>query len=468
MHSFDARKSHVVKASFQKLSLTLFKPIPNLRLGLFSLGIGLLSFAPQPGATITPPNQRETPPASMWVEMGPDGMAIARAITPETTCPSLTLDSQLQPMQVRAAAQPPDYPVLVCELTIPSGTQSAAIAGQALPLPKSNPERILVIGDTGCRIKIRNNANQAGESKGEAQACNDPQAWPFNQIAKTAAAWEPDLVIHLGDYHYRESPCPAGNSSCAGSPWGYNWGAWNADFFTPAAPLLQAAPWVVIRGNHEDCNRAGAGWFRFLDPRPLPTSCKEYTLPYTVPAGNLRLLVLDTSKANDLKAPPDQVVAYSLLLAEINFLAGKNAWLLMHHPLWAVGHQGEVAGNEQLFRTNPTLQAASKNSLSPGIKLVLSGHMHLFEALSFADKRPPNIVVGNSGTQLDPPITSSLTGLPIAGTNIASGKTIHKFGYATVERAGSGWKMSIHDINGAVETICTIQGSSVDSAICTP
>ena len=56
---------------------------------------------------------------------------------------------------------------------------------------------------------------------------------------------------------------------CAGSPWGYGWDAWDADLFTPARPLLAAAPWIVVRGNHESCNRAGQGWWRFLDPRPL-------------------------------------------------------------------------------------------------------------------------------------------------------------------------------------------------------
>ena len=30
-----------------------------------------------------------------------------------------------------------------------------------------------------------------------------------------------------------------------------------------------AAPWIVVRGNHESCSRAGQGWWRFLDPRPL-------------------------------------------------------------------------------------------------------------------------------------------------------------------------------------------------------
>jgi hypothetical protein len=105
----------------------------------------------------------------------------------------------------------------------------------------------------------------------------------------------PDLVIHVGDYHYREDPCPLGNAGCAGSPWGYGWDVWDADFFTPGAPLLAAAPWIVIRGNHEACGRAGQGWYRFLDPRPLAPlgTCDDpandetadYTATYAVPLG---------------------------------------------------------------------------------------------------------------------------------------------------------------------------------------
>ncbi|MDW4746763.1 metallophosphoesterase, partial [Escherichia coli] len=74
--------------------------------------------------------------------------------------------------------------------------------------------------------------------------------------------------LHVGDYHYRENACPPDVAGCQGSPWGYGWDTWQADLFQPAAPLMAAAPWVLVRGNHEECARAGQGWFRFLDPRP--------------------------------------------------------------------------------------------------------------------------------------------------------------------------------------------------------
>ena len=50
------------------------------------------------------------------------------------------------------------------------------------------------------------------------------------------------LIIHVGDYLYRESACPPRDSGCARSPHGDDWPTWKADFFAPAAPALLAAP----------------------------------------------------------------------------------------------------------------------------------------------------------------------------------------------------------------------------------
>src|SRR4029077_7394097 len=98
--------------------------------------------------------------------------------------------------------------------------------------------RVVVIGDTGCN-----------NDKGTSQDCRDLQAWPFSRVAVAAAGLVdgspgPDLVIHVGDYRYRTNT--SGNISDT-------WENWYKDFFKPAEPLLLAAPWVMIRGNHENC-----------------------------------------------------------------------------------------------------------------------------------------------------------------------------------------------------------------------
>ena len=155
--------------------------------------------------------------------------------------------------------KPSAFPVAVCEAPLPAGSRRAKVDGVRLPVPKREVRRIVVIGDTGCRMEVSDHAYQP---------CNDRAKFPFARIAARAAKWGPDLVVHVGDYEYRENPCPAAETGCAGSVWGYGWDAWAADFFTPAAPLLAAAPIAPARGNHESCARAGQGWWRFLDGHP--------------------------------------------------------------------------------------------------------------------------------------------------------------------------------------------------------
>src|SRR5665213_564043 len=222
---------------------------------------------------------------SAWVQATANGYE-ARIVTTAAACPVLHTDKGDAALSVRAAASA-DFP-MICAAALPAGATRATIAGTALPLPVANPQRILVLGDTGCRIK------------GAAlQACNDPAKWPFPQVAAAAAALKPDLVIHLGDYLYRESPCPPGDAGCAGSPWGDNWTTWQADFYTPAAPLLAAAPIVLVRGNHEDCARAGSGWLRLQGPSANPDSCVPHLPVYAVDLGSLRLAVMDDASASD-------------------------------------------------------------------------------------------------------------------------------------------------------------------------
>jgi hypothetical protein len=194
-----------------------------------------------------------------YVVLGRDG-AVGRAILSGTReCPAIIFDGAAQPMQLRAEPEGgahPAFPVLVCEALIPPGTTDAAISERKLPLPKSTIATIAVFGDTGCRLKdaeaqplARRNSDHLHE--GYFQNCDDPAQWPFPQISRIAAGQKPDLVIHVGDYLYRESPCPTGDAGCAGSPHGDDWPAWKADFFAPAAPLLATAPFIVVRGNHE-------------------------------------------------------------------------------------------------------------------------------------------------------------------------------------------------------------------------
>ena len=108
-------------------------------------------------------------------------------------------------------------------------------------------------------------------------------------------------MIHVGDYNYREDAVPGRQCGLCRQSLGYGWDAWNADFFAPAAPLLAAAPWVMVRGNHEDCVRAGEGWFRFLDRLPMEPACRDFTGEFVARLGDFGVVVVDSANAEDPK-----------------------------------------------------------------------------------------------------------------------------------------------------------------------
>lgn len=377
---------------------------------------------------------------SSWVQMGASGAVIVRVITESLECPMIKLNDNFERMQVRVKSSLPDFPVLVCEIVITPETSAASIEGRILKLPENEPKRLAIIGDTGCRI-----------ASNQAQACNDLRQWPFKRVAESVAAWGPDLVIHIGDYIYREASCPEGNSGCAGSPFGDNWDTWDADFFLPASSLLKKAPWIITRGNHESCAREGNGWFRFLSPNIPFSDCPDFTEPYAVDIGGVNLLIFDSANADDNDAPENLVAEYAEQISEIDVLADDNSWLLTHRPIWGIGEFEDA-----LFRINQTLQAATNNNLKPGINLVLSGHQHLFEKLSFVGDRAPQLIVGNSGTFLDSPITDPLSGLEIAGAIVDQGVSFDDFGFVTMERIADGWNVSVRNVNGVEIIPCVI------------
>ncbi|MGZ3323953.1 MAG: metallophosphoesterase, partial [Xanthobacteraceae bacterium] len=299
------------------------------------------------------------------------------------------------------------------------------------------------------------------DARGKFQDCNNPALWPFAQVAQSVADAKPDLVIHVGDYLYRESACPAGDAGCARSPYGDDWPTWKADFFAPAAPALRAAPWIVVRGNHESCRRAGPGYFRLLDPTPArttpaqsPPHCIDLIPQFTVTLGEQSFIVLDSSNAAD--ACPCDPARYAAQFAAMKPKPG--TWLLTHRPVWGFGPRRRIV--------NATLQGALANwsgNLPEGIALALAGHIHVVEVLSFADKRSPQFVLGTGGTLLAGKIKTNLTGETIAGRRVAYGRSDHRFGFAMLEPAadGNGWAATFRDTSSAKLFACKIAAGQI-------
>lgn len=423
------------------------KPIrPFLSSLPLALALTLASCA-TPAQKVAPVKEPTLPMS--WVQIGPNSEVIARTITRQPNCPAIQLDGSSQEMSLRTTPSS-EFPVTVCEASIPASARSAVILGKSLALPKKNPSRILVIGDTGCRIKT-------GKWGRDIQDCNSPDAWPFERIAKSAASLKPDLVIHVGDYLYRESPCPSGEPKCANSPIGDNWESWTADFFTPGEELITSAPWIYVRGNHELCTRGGQGWFHFLDPRAYSSICSDATPPYFVQVGNSQFVILDSALADDQKPKEKTVQVFTEQFKAIQKFPITQGMLFTHKPFWGIA-ESEVDTQHPLYHMNETLQLTSKNLLPKGIHTIVAGHIHAFEVLQFSDSGPTQIVIGNSGTKLSPiPTLPFLKDVEVGGRKIQNRVSVAGFGFMTMEKAKNGsWKIQQHSVQGTPQKTCTM------------
>jgi predicted phosphodiesterase len=393
------------------------------------------------GCARSQPAARTHPDASgaqryAWVEITDRGEEV-RAITPADHCPAVVVGGERRAMHERAGPSA-DFPVRTCELALTKGAARVSIGGRTLPLLKGAPKRIVIFGDTGCRLK------------GDAiQNCDRPADWPFAEVARLAAAHHPDLVIHVGDYYYRESPCPAGKSGCAGSPWGDNWTTWDADFFAPAAPLLDAAPWILVRGNHEDCERGGPGWFRLLDGAAAPATCPAAAAPMAIDLGDLELYVLDSSGTDDRKAPPDKVAAFAQQLAVLKaHPPTKAAWIVTHRPFWGLApvvNAGPLGPIEVAL--NATEQAAARSADLSAIDMVVSGHIHHFASFTFQGNRPPQLIVGTGGDIGEPADTPKFIDGVVELDGLSARRFgFDRFGFLVLDRSGHDWTGNFYDV----------------------
>lgn len=390
-----------------------------------------------------------------WVELGEGDSATIRAIT-DGACPNVVFNGVPSPMAARSRpgtrfqnVRPADFNVTGCEVAIPRAGRSASIEGEPVNLPHPDPRRIVVFGDTGCRI-----------AKGDrVQACNDPGSWPFPEVVRRAAATHPDLVIHAGDYLYREEACPAGNAGCAGTPHGFGWDTWEVDFFKPADPLLRSAPWIFVRGNHEDCNRAAEGWFRFLDRAPLEQTCRDFSGIYVSQLGSFAVVNVDGARADDnVKNAADAARLLRQQFMAIRDRIPQEAWLVSHRPFDAMRPGDQGTANV----TDNRLQDDAISDLFPaGIRMLVAGHIHFFQAVDFAGHAPPQLVVGTGGDNLSPIPPMSVAGSQINGKTVAAASAYSGFAYMVWDRSATGWTGTLFGFDGTAIDKCLLNGRSL-------
>lgn len=461
------------------------------------LGLGLPALAAPaeagPVALALPPARAVVAAFSVVAPQGasPSGLVARAIIAGGTRCPALKTRNARGHVKSTAMSQrrAPDTTegafasLVACSAPIPAGAVSAHVRNVTIParMP-TRVDDVAIYGDTGCRLKGSN-----------VQSCNDPQAWPLASLSSTIAASRPDLIIFMGDFFYREIACPSDSSgACAGSPapgalpFKDSAGGWAADVFTPMAAALAAAPIVVVRGNHEDCNRGGNGYFIYMDPREgtegtcapivdgglLVAPPSDVTDPYFVDIAvndrrSLRLVVVDSAGDEDCtvtSALGRQQAAYTAAQGMARRASGE-AWLLVHRPVigWQVNDDCAPTGSWVVADQ----QAASYGKLAH-YDLLVSSHVHLVQSMNIPGV-PGQLVMGNGSTLLEQPTPFAL---PTTGPSFDSSKAYPaptsgwwdvRFGFAMAHPSATGaWSMEMKDPLGDVFAQCSVAKKRVD------
>jgi calcineurin-like phosphoesterase family protein len=311
-------------------------------------------------------------------------------------------------------------------------------------------KKIVFIGDTGCRLK----ESMHGDNY---QNCKDSKEWAYASVIEKIAAEKPDLIVHVGDYHYRENCSPGKVCRNYTDTIGYGWRSWEEDFFIPSEKGFAAAPWIFVRGNHEDCKRAWEG-YKLLTEQTWKDTCVPNEKTEYISIGDLLLVDLDTASINDRPETPEAEIFWEQqfkdIEKEIANTKAKQVWLITHKPVTGLVD----GGHGHLETTNVNLQKAfAKSGLQSKIQFMIAGHVHDTQLLQ-ADGFPQQIVVGNSGTTLENNagmmnrekiLKNKIDGLTIKDF-FSDTKSGHSFGYATMTRRSDdiGWELAFKDLEG--------------------
>lgn len=125
-------------------------------------------------------------------------------------------------------------------------------------------------------------------------------------------------------------------------------GPWELDFFKPAKPSFKKTPWILVRGNHEDCNRAHEGYSQMLATAPFSETCLAYEEPDIIALKDLTIVNFDSSSLPDSIMADEKITKMwtNRLLAinkQLEVNKHKSIWFVSHKPLYGLVKMGTQA-----------------------------------------------------------------------------------------------------------------------------
>jgi hypothetical protein len=110
---------------------------------------------------------------------------------------------------------------------------------------------------------------------------------------------------------------------------------------------------------------------------------------------------------------------------------------------------------------NKTLVEAARGALPPNIQAVFSGHLHLFEALSFEQDLPAQIVAGSGGDLLDS-MPQKLAGLRVGDATVETGHGVAGiYGFALMDRGEKEWRLTEFDLHNKPLAHCALRARKI-------
>jgi hypothetical protein len=108
----------------------------------------------------------------------------------------------------------------------------------------------------------------------------------------------------------------------------------------------------------------------------------------------------------------------------------------------------------------PLITAAGAGLIPGNVELMLSGHLHTFEAINYYGKVPPQIVAGNGGDALlvTPKNLKGTIFQGHSGVSVKDGLSVGGFGFLLLTRGGpenpDAWTIDLFKQDGSSEGQC--------------
>ena len=121
-----------------------------------------------------------------------------------------------------------------------------------------------------------------------------------------------------------------------------------------------------------------------------------------------------------------------------------------------------MGGNLQLIDATRIAAQQGQALIPSAVELMLSGHIHTFEAINYTKDVPPQIVAGNGGDALyvTPRNLRGTQFLGHSGVTVADGLSVGGFGFLLMTKASDGWTIDLYDPAGQPKGQCRFSTTS--------